>query len=248
MNKKALLSLVLVGSLSLGAAAGSYAWFTSQATSAANTVQTGELKFNLTANIDDGKQNPIALSSKFQPGDVITVGANRQPGSFKVEITNNGDFDMVYFDNFKVEYDTGNMLDVIYIKNAKNTLYKVDGTEAWTDQYIVNGTPKYTYNDANGDGKLSLREWLAKENVALDLGNGWHYSALKIGAKFVTEYELAIDENADNRYINKSIQLAYQTYSTQYRHGAPEAMVTTIGADRGTGIQWSHLDRQYNQQ
>lgn len=44
MSKKAILSLVLIGLLAFGAGLGSYAWFTSQATSTGNVFETGTLE------------------------------------------------------------------------------------------------------------------------------------------------------------------------------------------------------------
>lgn len=44
MSKKALLSLLLIGVLAFGAGLGTFAWFTSQATSTDNVFETGTLK------------------------------------------------------------------------------------------------------------------------------------------------------------------------------------------------------------
>lgn len=249
MNKKLLISLVLVGCIAIGAGLATYAWFTSNATSTANTINTGELKFKLGQNIDErGSDQAISLSNKYQPGDVITIGPDGQPGCFKVEIVNNGDFDMTYFDNFKVLRDDNGLQDVIYIKNAKNALYKVNGDKAWEDQYFRDGKAVYPFVDKNNDGKISLREWLDDANQAISIGNGWHYSALKKGAKFVSEYELAIDTKAGNSYINKSIQLAYQTYATQYNKDAAQDMITNTIKPGSGALDWDFVVKQHDQQ
>lgn len=248
MNKKALVSLVLTGVLTAGVAIGSYAWFTSTATSTTNKIQTGILQFSLGQNVKSGIEQPISISTKAQPGQTLTVDKDGIPGKFKVEITNDGDFDMTYFDNFKVLKDDNGLQDVIYIKNAVNTLYGKDDKEIWHDQYFTDGKPAYPFVDANKDGKISLREWLANANQSISIGNGWHYSALKTGSKFVTEYELALDTKAGNQYTNKSIDLAYQTYATQYNKDAAQEMITNTIKPGSGALDWTFVENQYKQQ
>jgi predicted ribosomally synthesized peptide with SipW-like signal peptide len=249
MKNKALLSLVLTGALAIGAASASFAYFTSSATTTSNTIQTGQLKFNLSANGNStSNEKAITLSTKAQPGDTLTIGQDGNPGSFKIEIINNGDFDMTYFDNFKVLKDDSGLQDVIYIKNARNSLYNTSGAQVWEEIYFTNGVKKYAFVDANNDGKISLREWLANANQSISIGNGWHYSALKKGAKFVTEYELAMDTKADNSYINKYIQLGYQTYATQFNKDAAQEMITNTIKPGSGALDWDFVQAQYNQQ
>lgn len=51
MKKRALLSLLLIGVLAFGAGLGTYAWFTSQATSTDNVFETGTLKIDDNGNV-----------------------------------------------------------------------------------------------------------------------------------------------------------------------------------------------------
>lgn len=51
MSKKALLSLLLIGVLAFGAGLGTYAWFTSQATSTDNVFETGTLKIGTDGDV-----------------------------------------------------------------------------------------------------------------------------------------------------------------------------------------------------
>lgn len=89
MKKKALLSLALIAVLAFGLGLGTYAWFTSQATSTNNQFQAGELKVALT---DDILGNKVTLS------DPATLG-NLKPGDqqdFTFRVDNTGSLDMKY--------------------------------------------------------------------------------------------------------------------------------------------------------
>lgn len=67
MNKKSLVALVATVVMTVGVTAGSYAWFTSSATSTDNTFKTGTL--GITANYEDAKWAAQANLDNMQPGD-----------------------------------------------------------------------------------------------------------------------------------------------------------------------------------
>ncbi|MCQ1528644.1 TasA family protein [Lutispora saccharofermentans] len=69
MKKKAIISLVLVAMLAFGIGAGSFAWFTSQATSADNVFEAGTLKIGVP---NEGENTAFITASNWAPNDSIT--------------------------------------------------------------------------------------------------------------------------------------------------------------------------------
>ncbi|OGO79223.1 MAG: hypothetical protein A2Y23_01185 [Clostridiales bacterium GWB2_37_7] len=242
MNKKVIISLVLVALMGFGTAFATYAWFTSQATSTGNTFTAGTLDLNVnesdatasfTINFNKGTSaNPL------QPGDTLTLGENNQPGYAKVEIKNNGSLDMFYFDNFVLSGEDQQLAEAIIIKNWKNTLYKQDGTTIanetiWPDQFIRDA--QFVYNvdvDYNDDGQISLAEWLDVRNTQMGPANGWDFGALKPGAKFVQEFELIFDEDANDTYNvagGLELEVDFKVVATQNKVGAVDALIADEG-------------------
>lgn len=82
MNKKAILGLALVGTLTFGAGLGTMAWFTSAATSQANVFTTGRLTLD----------SPGTITSDMQVGNVYPGWS----GTKKVSIKNSGTLDLKY--------------------------------------------------------------------------------------------------------------------------------------------------------
>ncbi len=85
MSKKALLSLLLIGVLAFGAGLGTYAWFTSQATSTDNVFETGTLVIDNPGN------------GEFTSG--ILAVDNIYPswtGNKTITITNSGSLDFQF--------------------------------------------------------------------------------------------------------------------------------------------------------
>jgi spore coat-associated protein N len=82
MNKKLLICVLLIGVMAFGIGMGTFAYFTSQATSTDNVFETGELKIGLGSNAEG-----------FVSGD------NWQPGSSVTEdlvVSNDGTLDLKY--------------------------------------------------------------------------------------------------------------------------------------------------------
>lgn len=94
MSKRAIISFLIIGIVAIGSVFGTYAWFTSQATSIGNTFTTGTLSITgpgqITANLDVGNIYPSWTVSK-----TITV-------------TNNGTLPFKY--KFNIVPLTGNLL------------------------------------------------------------------------------------------------------------------------------------------
>ncbi|HYE12649.1 MAG TPA: TasA family protein [Patescibacteria group bacterium] len=236
MNKKVIISLVLVALMGFGTAIGTYAWFTSQATSNDNVFTAGTLTVGLNTNELEGVEKNFAVTGNLQPGDTITRDAIGNAGYAKIEIVNEGNLDLFYFDNFVLK-GNDKLAEAIIIKNWKNALYENATTIAsdrWPDHFIQDGVFQYghyrnDYNedgimdnsvDYNGDGKLSLAEWLDARNTQMGPEKGWDFGVLKPGAKFVQEFELVFDEAAGNEFKGAQLTGMFKAVATQFKPAA----------------------------
>ncbi len=95
MNKKLIVSLALIGVLAFGAGLGSYAWFTSTATSSDNLFETGTLVINV--------DSPI-----FAEADFSNIYPSWNSGVKTYEIRNEGTLALKY--RMTVQGDEGELL------------------------------------------------------------------------------------------------------------------------------------------
>ena len=91
MKKKAIISLVLIAMLAFGIGAGSFAWFTSQATSADNVFTAGtlEIKANETVQFSKDISNIYPVWSDSNTIKISNTGT--LPLKFRVSMTTSND-------------------------------------------------------------------------------------------------------------------------------------------------------------
>jgi predicted ribosomally synthesized peptide with SipW-like signal peptide len=211
--------------MGFGTAIGTYAWFTSQATSNNNVFTAGILDVSLNTNLVDGIEMPFAVSGNLQPGQVVTTGDN---GYVTIEITNDGNLDLGYFDNFVLTGDT-KLAEAIYFVSWENGLYHEDGTKVFSDEFLKPDQivyPAHKLLDTNNDNRISLAEWLVDGNTQMNaMANGWDFGALKKDYKFVQKFKLAFDENAKNEYQGLSLNGSFKVYATQVNADAINALL-----------------------
>lgn len=122
MKKKAILSLVLVALLAFGIGAGSFAWFTSQATSTNNLFEAGTLK------IGDEIAGSTARTVETLTVSTDTLG-NIFPGwtstAKTISVENNGSLPFIY----RMSVNASN--SILYT-GATPLQVKIDGG-SWTD-------------------------------------------------------------------------------------------------------------------
>lgn len=95
MNKKLVISLVLIGVLAFGAGLGSYAWFTSTATSSDNLFETGTLVIDV--------DSPLVTVADFD-----NIYPSWNSGVKDYAVRNEGTLDLKY--RMRVEGPAGNLL------------------------------------------------------------------------------------------------------------------------------------------
>lgn len=224
MSKKAMVSLLLIGLMAFGAGLGTYAWFTSQATSAGNTFSAG----NLVVDLNDNARNEtfdLGVIGNMQPGD--------KTGEAVFEFLNTGSLNLAWFGRFVVEpVDSGSMklAEAIYIDSAKMEFIKPDGSGTWqpADQFITDGTgsglyPGDYYAMANDDPLhvISLNTWMTHpRSNAMGVGKGVMTGALKPGYKYKFTFKLGFAPLAGNEYQgdvegNNGINIKYVVDATQ---------------------------------
>lgn len=224
MNRKSLLSLVLAGSLAIGGAVGSYAWFTSNATSTANTFHAGTIKVDVN-NSNGNEDNHFAIPFKsglIQPSDVITTGEN---GYSTITVKNNGTLPMATFGRFTLANDDGLAKD-IKITDYKVDFYNADKTKkSRVDNFIENGVDKV------GGFNLDLKGWVDKNGPQDIPGTAWDEEALKPGEYFTITFKLVYDANAVDQ--DKKCDLGYEVKTTQVNADA----ITNLGLE-GVGADY----------
>lgn len=228
MRRNIIISLVLIGLLAFGIGFGTFAWFTSSATSQNNTFTAGTLKLN-----ENG------LSGFTNLGNIGNIAPGDSTDEVSVVIENTGSLDLAWFGGFRVtpavENGTTKLAEAIYIKYAKMEFLKEDGS-IWepADEFIVNGTGSGPYGAfytqlAQNDpmGVVTLKSFL--EANAMGAGPGVQMGALKPGSKYKFTFVLGFAPNAGNEYqadaedINP-INISYAVDATQIDLGALEAL------------------------
>jgi len=119
MNKKLIISLVMIGVLAFGLGLGSYAWFTSTATSSDNLFETGTLVIDV--------DSPVIAVEEFN-----NIYPSWNSGLETYAVRNEGTLDLKY--RMTVEGPEGNMLfdGVTPIQVSINGKAYVDIDEAGT--------------------------------------------------------------------------------------------------------------------
>lgn len=228
MRRNIIISLVLIGLLAFGIGFGTFAWFTSQATSQNNTFTAGTLKLN-----DEG------LSDFADLGNIGNMAPGDATDEISVVIENTGTLNLAWFGGFKVTSATADgatkLAEAIYIKYGKMEFLKEDGS-TWetTDEFIKDGTGNGPYGAyytqlAQNDplGVVTLKSFL--DANAMGAGPGVQMGALKPGNKYRFTFVLGFAPNAGNEYqadadgIN-SINIAYAVDATQISEGALQAL------------------------
>ncbi|HHW02266.1 MAG TPA: hypothetical protein GXX35_05595 [Thermoanaerobacterales bacterium] len=226
MRRNIIISLVLIGLLAFGIGFGTFAWFTSSATSQNNTFTAGTLKLN--ENGMSGFTN-LGNIGNMAPGDVTN--------EVSLVIENTGSLNLAWFGGFRVtpavENGTTKLAEAIYIKYAKMEFLKEGGTWENADEFIKDGVGAgdYSsyYNTLIDDdlGVITLKNFL--EANAMGAGPGVQMGALKPGSKYKFTFVLGFAPNAGNEYqadaqgINP-INISYAVDATQIDLGALETL------------------------
>ncbi|HYF75352.1 MAG TPA: TasA family protein [Candidatus Nitrosocosmicus sp.] len=224
MNKKVILSLVMVCVLAFGAGLGTFAWFTSTAVSSNNIFDAGTLKLGIEGN--------YAL-------DLGTVGRKLAPGDTTnpviVTIENTGDLDLGWFGRFDISSATDNakLAEAIYIKEAQmEFLNPTSGKWEPTDKFITNGTgsgpyPKAYTDLANADPLKVVTLKSFNEAGIMGVGKGVMKGALEKGYKYRFSFQLGMAPLADNKYQGDKVEdlnLTYRVVATQVNADALAAL------------------------
>lgn len=127
LNKKMLLSLLVIGVVSVSAGAGTWAYFTDEEATTGNTFTAGTVDISLDEDGTPG--DDVEFSAGFgnmKPGDVV---------SFTIDVTNIGTLPVNY--SILAELDG----DIIHIDSMDPTVtsVKVDSVETLSDSMTIGG-------------------------------------------------------------------------------------------------------------
>lgn len=225
MKKRLVLTLMLIGLLAFGAGLGTYAWFTSTATSTDNVFETGTL--NLDVNNNNGE--PFALNlgtiNNMQPGDLTD--------EVSVNIKNDGSLDLVWFGKIILLGDT-KLAEALYVEDMKMEFLDKDGySDIWepTDHFIHEGKGYGTYANYydtlidNNMGVITLEKFL--NDNAMGAGNGVQMGALKPDFAYRLTFKLGLAKKAGNEYQGdqvNALSLKYIVNATQVNAEAITAL------------------------
>ncbi|MGI6588175.1 MAG: TasA family protein [Peptococcia bacterium] len=230
MRKRVLISLLLMGILVLGIGIGTYAWFTSEASSKGNVFTAGILEVGLSG--DGETELDFGCTENMQPGD--------ETEEVQMVISNEGNLDLAWFGYFKIEpvdaEKSSRLLRAIYIKNAQmEFLNPEEGVWEPIDQYITDGkgSGPYpgTYNDmaaADPFGVISLNSWMNGEYAnVMGMGKGVQTGALRPGYKYRLTLQFGFAPEAGNAYQGdqaSALNIKYVVKATQVKEGALAAI------------------------
>jgi len=260
ISKRLLISLSLIAMMAFAVGMGTYAYFTSQATSTSNAFTAGTLTVGLTANTST--TTPFSVSGELQPGDIVTKSDANTVGPTVIEIKNNGTLNLAEVYKFVTE-ETGThkLSNMLYFTNLKFESLEPNGTTPWSpaDDVVNNGdistqfswgNTTYYRDLAGADGKLSLAEWNAADSMGAGPGIGM--GALKPNHSYKITFELKFDEAADNNYQGKNMNGYFVVYSTQITKNAldtffdahPEIGLHDVAGDENVAHHWKWLNDQ----
>ena len=160
MNKKILASLIIIGILGFALGWGTYSYFSDTGYSYNNTFQAGTLNLQL-EDADESYADNVYYTwnspSNWAPGETVFAELN---------MTNVGSVGAKLVGIRGVDLEDGGLADVVLI------------TEVWYSE----GDPPVQYNvtdyyigvfDADGDGNLTLREFVTSPHSMLFWEGGW---------------------------------------------------------------------------
>lgn len=214
MNKKSVLSLVLAGSLAFGAGIGSYAWFTSTATSAANTFQAGTLMVDVNdsnSTADNTFSIPLKTAN-IQPGDILTNGSN---GFSTITVKNNGTLPMATFGRFTLD-NTGLLAKDVKIQDYKVEFFDENGNPtSRVDEFIKDGVVR---KDIQGQIGENILAWVNGSGPLDIMGTPWDVEGLKPHESYKITFKLAYDTDATEQ--GRTCKLGYEVKTTQVNKDA----------------------------
>lgn len=165
MNKKSIAALAIAATMTLGAGASSYAWFTSSAKSTANTFQTGTLKIHDTF----AGWNSTTDLDNMQPGDTKTY-------QFTVANTNNSGNVSSLDLRYKNDLTDDNYSDTYSLLKAASFTVSIAGTNATAAQTVdYNGLKTFlaTTRTFTGGGDAKSDTYTIVINLPTGTGNDY---------------------------------------------------------------------------
>lgn len=210
MKKKMLLMLLAVAvSVSMIAAA-TYAWFTDEDDAGKATFTAGTLIVDVSKGFNQNFDG-IATINHMNPGDEF--------GPITIEIVNNGTKKLAWFGDWQFNYidvldrvDGDKLLDVLYIKEARMEMFKLNpefdedsDEDPITNPKYIHWSDSLDYNDnfiANGVGSGLYPDWYnglaALSNYGVITLRNWNDNA---GMAPGTVYEHMGALLPDNKYV-----------------------------------------------
>jgi predicted ribosomally synthesized peptide with SipW-like signal peptide len=217
MNKKLVISLVLIGALAFSLGLGSYAWFSSEAVSENNVFASGTLSLNVNDDVDGVYTLELGEINNIAPGDIMPEE--------EIIIKNDGTLNLAWAGRFELDGDTY-LAKAIYIKEMKMEFLDDNG-EDWEpeDHFISNGVGAgvyASYYDGLKDeelGVITLEKFLADGGMS-PANPGIQMGALKPGYSYKLTFTLGMAEKTGNEFQGLNMDLSYKVDATQINAGA----------------------------
>lgn len=224
MNKKLIISLVMIGILAFGAGLGTFAWFTSTAASTGGTFTAGTLKIDVNGSLDNDEKFAIIPIDKMAPGD--------DPIFKTLTITNEGNLNLAMFKKFSLSAPEG-MTPEQAEALAKQILVTSFEVKDWSEPEgieiavpeIWNGNNQW---DAENDGRATLYDLT---HATRELGGGWFGIGLMPGETQTITIGLQLDRNAGNDVQGLATNLGVEVVATQVNDDAIKTEMQGKGMD-----------------
>lgn len=207
MKRKAILSLMLVAVLMIGASLGTYAWFTSSATSEDNTFTAGTLRIDVNESLEH--------NGVFNILEVNGLMPNQETEEFTINITNKGTSPLAMFRKFN--YGGHELL-------AKNLIVTKFEVTDWSINYNNGGYGsvdildtnynKEKWNAVGDDDELTISLYdLAK--APMEEGNGYNMIGLTTDHYQEIKIQFKLRETAPNEVQGATATLMMDVKATQ---------------------------------
>jgi predicted ribosomally synthesized peptide with SipW-like signal peptide len=212
MQKKILVSMMVIGLVAALAGAGLYAYFSDTETSSSNTFTAGTLKISL----GESETTEISISN-MAPGDVT--------GDWVITITNTGTIPLAWFGDWVITDDT--LKKAIYIDYAQMEFLKPGGgTWEETDNFIKDGKGAGVYPSwynhlasLSNFGVVTLDVW--DGNNGMGCAPYEHMGALKPGYSYRLTVRFGFAAGADDTYQGLGpLTIKLKVDATQVNAGA----------------------------
>lgn len=225
MTKRKLIAIIISAAVVLaGTGIGTYAWFTSKASSAKQTFKSGKLVIDVNGTL--GSTDPAEFTIPFsntgniKPGDTLTESTDGTGELSTITIKNTGSLPVITLGKFTMTGKDGQEVDLsnaILVTDYSTTYKASEGSPRALKTLVAGGnidSKVPTGTTFTSDSKPTLRDLLDMQDP-IGKVDKYNIDSLMPGEEMTISFKLVMDPDADNTYQDNEAYLNYSIVATQ---------------------------------